>query len=282
VGTSKSYDGPKDRTPLLPPWAFPNPNEEVELPEDLPEEIPPQSLDNLPLEDPEKVLLAWRSAKTSLGQIVPRQGNRGSLCQAGQRYVRALGGSRKAAIHARAGRSATAGLSQFLSNVSSRGIGEALQSLGLSQFIGKSAELVFAAISNALAPAGASREEVIARQAINEALECLYEQHILEDGDIAKLDQLETHAIEKAIEVSVSAYIYHRWLAELEIALERRTISAKEAVRLEREVKKFVRECVQLDFRAIDVLSMDWKGVSGQQFIEKIFADAYSALEGSE
>ncbi|OKH49129.1 hypothetical protein NIES30_08175 [Phormidium tenue NIES-30] len=170
-------------------------------------------------------------------------------------------------------------MGQFLASVGSRGFNEALQSFGLSTFIGKDSESIFTAISNALAPAGSSREEAIARKAINDALEVLYEQVLLADGDLTKLDQMGTPEIIQALEASVSSYIYHRWLAELEIVLERKAISASVAVRYERNMRVYIQECVELDMQGIDVLSMDWNGQAGQQFIEKIFTEAYTILE---
>ncbi|RZM77810.1 hypothetical protein DYY88_14640 [Leptolyngbya iicbica LK] len=152
----------------------------------------------------------------------------------------------------------------------------------MSSFIGKDSESIFTAISNALAPAGASREEAIARRAVNEALEVLYEQVLLADGDLTKLDQMGTQEIAQALQASVSSYIYQRWLAELEVVLEKKAISANQAVRYERDMRVYIQECVELDMQGIDVLNMDWNGQAGQQFIDKIFTEAYRILEDSQ
>lgn len=179
MGTSKSYDGPKDRTPLLPPWAFPDAGDGAEsapaspdgsLPNQPAEEQPPP--ENPPVEqpspstDPPQAIPgnSWRSAKISLGKTVTGGRSRDSLAGSGRKYVGALGGARRASSTSRAGRASTARLGQFLSSVGSRGLNETLESFGLSSFIGKDSESIFTAISNALAPAGASREEAIARR----------------------------------------------------------------------------------------------------------------------
>ncbi|WP_302849247.1 Qat anti-phage system associated protein QatB [Leptolyngbya iicbica] len=296
MGTSKSYDGPKDRTPLLPPWAFPDTGNGAEpspespdssLPnqpaEEQPSEKPPVDQPSPSTEPPQAIPgNSWRSAKISLGKTVTGGRSRASLAGSGRKYVGALGGARRASNTSRAGRASTARLGQFLSSVGSRGLNETLQSFGLSSFIGKDSESIFTAISNALAPAGASREEAIARRAVNEALEVLYEQVLLADGDLTKLDQMGTQEIAQALQASVSSYIYQRWLAELEVVLEKKAISANQAVRYERDMRVYIQECVELDMQGIDVLNMDWNGQAGQQFIDKIFTEAYRILEDSQ
>lgn len=291
MGTSKSFDGPKDRHPLLPPWAFPDPPENSPSPESLPDEngehespadsTPPTDRPPSELPQAPSSKMPWRTAKISLGKAASSGAGPGALPRAGRRYVGANGGSRNAAKNARNGRSATRKLGSFLSAISTQGIQSTLQQLGLSAWIGKPAESVFTAISNALAPNAGSRESMFARQAINEALESLYEQYVVADGDITKLDQIGTEDMTQAIEIAVSAYIYNRWLGELAIAIEQKSVSAKDAVRLERDVKAFVSECVHLDSQNIDILSLDWNGSTGQQFIDSIFIEAYSVLEKS-
>lgn len=294
MGTSKSYDGPKDRTPLLPPWAFPDMDGGSEPSPELPDTPSPEQpasdqspTEDLPVEapspstDPPQSMPgnSWRAAKVSLGKTITGGGSREALAGAGRKYVGALGGARRASSRSRAGRASTTRLGQFLSSIGSRGLNETLERFGLALFIGKDAETVFTAISNALAPAGSSREEAIARHAVNDALEVLYKQSLLADGDLTTFDQMGTQEIAEALQRAVSSYIYHRWLAELEIVLEKKAISANEAVRYERNMRVYIQECVQLDMQSVDVLNMDWDGAVGQQFIDKIFTEAYRILE---
>jgi hypothetical protein len=299
VGTSKSYGGPMDRTPLLPSWAFPDENvgsdpfpaspdlplqEQPNGEQPSPEPTSEPNADPLsqPIETPQpKPGESWRSAKISLGKAISGGGGKEDFAKAGRKYVGALGGSRSASRTSRTGKSSTARLGQFLSSVGRIGLNETLERFGLSSFIGKEPEVVFTAISNALAPSGSSREDAISRDASNDALESWYERVISANGDLAALDRMDGQDIAKAIELSVSSYIYHRWLGQLEIIIEEKSMSDKEAVRLERDMKAYIFECVQLDMSNIDVLNMDWEGVAGQQFIDKIYTEAYEILEDS-
>ncbi len=288
VGTSKSYGGPKDRIPLLPSWAFPDAGNEQPSPtspEDISSLQPviPNSLQNSNQQSPVSNM-NWRAAKSSLGKAFSGSGGstNKSFARAGRSYVRALGGARKAASSSATGRSAAAALGGFFADVAKNGINGALQNSGLSLVVGKDAETVFAAITNAFAPSGSSREEAIARKAVSEALEALYERCSLEDGDITTLDRMDADDVRNVFEGVVNAYIYNRWLGELELVIEKKAISAQDAIRLERQVKEYISECVKLDIKNVDVLNMEWNSPSSHKFVEKIFTEAYSLLEGNE
>ena len=139
---------------------------------------------------------------------------------------------------------------------------------------------MLAAIANALAPDGATQEEAVARQAVNETLAYLYERYGLADGDLTKLDAMDRAGVAEAVGVSVTAYIYHRWVQELGRKIEENSVSAQDAVRLERDVRAFIAETVLLDMTRVDPVTLDWGGPAGQRFVEQIYADAYAMLEG--
>ena len=304
MGTSKSYGGPRDKIPLLPDWALAPPSDGEppgEEEEEQEQESPPDSVeqqasgngevgddadddsDEASLGDdgagPEPGPLvaggSWRSARTLFGKAVKKNGDRASFRKAAQSYVHAHGGSRRAAQTATSGRTATARLGGFLADVARRGLDAALAGLNLSSVVGKDAGTVFAAISNALSPDGASSEQAAAREAVNDVLADLYERFVPEDGDLSKLNALTSDDISKAVIDSVSCYVYRRWLNELSKQMEKKAISSSEAVSLEREAKLFVKDSVKLDLTGRNPLTMNW-GAEGNAIVEKIFQEAYS------
>ena len=307
MGTSKSYGGPRDKIPLLPDWALPPQEGEEPPPEEEEEdqqENPPEPVgqsqpgdienDDEETDDvgddesgdpddtdvgreqvPVEPAKSWRSARTLLGKAISKNGDRNAFKRAAQSYVRARGGSRSAAQTATSGRAATARLGGFLADVARRGLDAALESLNLSSVIGKDARTVFAAISNALSPDGASPEQAVAREAVNDVLSDIYERFVGEDGDVSKLNALTGEDVAKAVTDSVVSYIYRRWLQELGKQIEKKAISSAQAVSLEREAKLFVKDAVKLDFKARDPLSMDWQ-TDGNAVVENIFNEAYS------
>ena len=308
MGTSNSYGGPGGRPPLLPPWAFPSPDPGGGPPPPPDDNAPPppgdaatsRTPDSSPADPasltsanpspvpaplPKKVQVSisrWSSAKRSMGKVASSRGEPSRLRSAVRRYVRAMGGGQRAARSSRAGRRATALLGGFLSDVARRSLAGAMESLGLSRYIGQSPEVVMAAIANALAPEGATREEAIARRATNDALKEFYERYVVPVGDLNKMTAVPAQAVVDAMTTAVSSYIYRRWLSDLGLKIEQNAVSRQQAIRLEKEVKRFVRNAVRFDLKGKDALNMNWKSPETRAFIERIYRDAYDLLGGGE
>jgi hypothetical protein len=302
MGTSKSYGGPGGRPPLLPPWALPGgggadpspplPPEDGNMPQAPGDSASPSSQNtpgpatpSLPHPSVRPIppsVQNWGRAKRSFGAAISNRGRGSAWQKAGRGYVRALGGSRKAAGSARAAQRSSRALGRFLADVANRGIGPALQSLGLDRYVGQSPEIVMAAIANALAPEGSTREQAAARRAISDALKELYEKYSLQTGTIDSLNNMTAQAVVDALTGAVSSFIYRRWLSDLGLKIEQKAISHSQAVKLEREVKKYVRDRTRLDLKKIDVLKLNWKSDEAKALMKQIYTDAYSFLGGGE
>lgn len=317
MGTSSSGGGPGDKTPLLPSWALPGGDgggDDASGPDgdaaaggdaggDDGPEAPDGALDGNDAGDggagkgdaPDGATDAgadagqpvpaaatpranWAAAKRSLGSVASGGGGRAAIGRAGNAYVRARGGARNAARSATSARSATARLGGFLSDVATRGVGPALESLGLGRLVGRDAHTVFSAIVDALAPEGTDLEQSATREAIQQTLSGLFEEYVAPDGSVAALESMTPDAVRAAVEASVSASIFNRWLGDLERMLEEKAVSPAQAVRLERDVEIYVRDTVKLDLRGTDPLTMRWDGPAGQAFVDRIYEDAYSLL----
>lgn len=137
-----------------------------------------------------------------------------------------------------------------------------------------------AAIIDALAPEGADLEQAATRGAIEQTLASLFEQYVTPDGSAAALEAMTPGAIRMAIEASVAGSIFNRWLGDLERMLEKRAVSAAQAVRLERDMESYIRDTVKLDLTDIDPLKMNWGGAEGSAFVERIYQEAYSIIGG--
>lgn len=205
-------------------------------------------------------------------------GGRPALRGAARSYVGAHGGANRAARSARVGRTTTGRLSGFLADVAQRGAGAAAEALTLVNVLGRPVEAVLAVLADVLAPAGDSLEDATTREMVDDVLCYLYERYALAEG-IAGLDAMDADGIREATRVSVASYIYRRWLQELGGWIERGAVTAREAVRLEREVKDYVNEAVRLDLSGYDVVRMDWSNPDSQGVVERIYAEAYSLLE---
>lgn len=292
MGTSKSYGGPSGGSGLLPSWAEPamptppSADGNVAPPQaNVPPVAPP-----IPPQAPQPGDVAtptpntsppppkyWPAAKKSLTRYVNKRTRR-NLGAAAKSYVRARGGAHRAAAASASGRQATSNFAAFVSSVATRGIRETLRSLRLDSQIGKSVEDVLSAVCDALAPDAALLDDVAARAAIADVLAELYEKYELGAG-IEKLDAMDKQSVADAVEMSVVAYIYERWLQELGRCIEKNSVGPEQAVRLEREVKQYVRDEVHCQFDNVDVLTVDWAGAEAQELIESVYATAYACLE---
>ncbi len=292
MGTSSSYGGPTGNNPLLPDWAQPDnvnpmPNDadpsEGEDAGEVNDESTNDSNEEPATTDPatqsQPTPVNFRGAKSSMTRFVSGGGGSSGVGRVARNYVGARGGSRRSAQAATSGRASTGRLGSFLSSVATRGVAAAARELGLGNLTGRSAAEVFAAIANRLAPSGATLEEAAARRAVDDALFALYNRYDLENADISSLDQMDGDGIRAALESSVSAYIYHRWLQELGDRIEENAVTSEQAVRLEREVRDYVEQTVRLDLREVDVLTLDWNGSEGRRIVERIFQEAYGLLE---
>jgi hypothetical protein len=171
---------------------------------------------------------------------------------------------------------------RFLGTLASRGLGPALEALGLRNYIGHGADEVFAAIANAISPIGATLEEAAARRAADEVLARLYEERVGANGDLAGLERMTAEDVATAVRDVISAYVYQRWLEELGKSIETGTTSPREAVQLEREVRQYVRDIVQLEVPNDRVLTIDWEKSEGQALVQRLFEEAYGLLEEGE
>lgn len=297
MGTSKTNDGPGDRTPLLPDWAQ---DDEDEIPTTADDESAPE--DNLPQEPspetkpneegpPEREPIStegeqpspdaakpWQHAKSALTRFT-KNGGRRELAVAGRNYVKARGGARRAAQNSVAGRAATGRVIGFLSRVATNGIADALESIGLRDILGQSIEAALAAIMNKLAPSGGGLDESAARKAIDLTLLTIFEEYDVEANGIERLDEMDTKSVENAFQAVVSEYNFQRWMLELGKRVEEGAVSASEALRLEAIAKECIGEATRLDLRDHNVLTTDWSGAESQKIINDIYEQAYIFLE---
>jgi len=289
MGTSKSYGGPGNKSPLLPPWAdensspLPDPvgDQSLPIPGD-PTAIPTNPVPLIPI--PESPSSNWASVSRHFGSFT-RGGGGVSLGKALGSYTKSKGGARQATGAARAGRASTAKLGRFLSNIASGGIQAATKELGLaSTIIGMPIDLALGAILDVLAPDGATPDDSAARRAINSTLEEMYKQFELGVGDLARLEAIDSNMAKELIVYSVTSYIHEKFLLDLQYCFDEGNIAVDDVVRLEREIHPYIQETVKLELvqQKIDVLTINWTGIEGRQFCNDIYSLAYSLLEGRQ
>jgi len=270
MGTSSSFGGPKGKSPLLPPWATSPDNSNNDNDQD------DQESSNDPTEN--AVSGDYSGAKRSLSRFSNDQPGY-TVKNASRSYVKSLGGAKKASLSSSSGKRAVSSFGGFLGNVARGGIEKTLTDLGLQDLIGKSANVIFASIADAIAPIGSTNEEADARQAIIDTLDKLYDKYDLDDNNIQKLDSLNESDIGDALLDSIKAYIYERWLQELSLCIEKNSLTPGEALKKESDMKEHIISSVEYDFEDRNLLNMDFTKGEGKDLIENIFQEAYKTLE---
>lgn len=296
MGTSSSNSGPRGKTPLLPNWAHGGASPGSSSP------VPPEAGngDNPPLkptpkaapeevqaEQPAPSLLPklsrtpWTLARRAMTGAVKAGATLASLRTAGGRYVSAKGGAKKASSAASAGRATTARIGNFVSDIASRGFDEAARAIGLESTVGRKVDVVLAEVINAIAPTGTNNDDAIARRAASETLRELFEKHGVEQAGLDALNAMTPADVIDVVQLSVAAYVYERWLFDLSQKIEQNAVSEADAVKLERDVKDFVKGLVKLKLNGNQTLKLDWKGAEGKKFVQEIYEAAYKLLGGT-
>jgi hypothetical protein len=148
--------------------------------------------------------------------------------------------------------------------------------------VGRDSNVVFAAVLNAICPAGSSREEVATREAVSETLSELFGEFVANDPTGAGLvEAMTADAIKESLEASIVAAAFNRWLGDLSRRLEEKAVTAAEAVRLERDIRQYMEDTVRLDLSAVDPLTMNWEA-NAPTIIDGLYEDAYRMLGGEQ
>jgi hypothetical protein len=293
MGTSASNGGPKGTPSLLPAWYDPTSMDDVEsvgedgeidgksdLVEDTSESLPEEGISAVPAKEADDIKppVSWSGAKGALTRLSNTRGS-SSMVKAGKSYLNSLGGSKNATKAAKQGRLVGSRYANFLGSVSSGGINSALQKFGLDQLIGSSSEEICSAIVNAIAPAGSTNDEAVAREALVLTMQDLYERLEAEGDDFANISSLSSEQVKETLIEFISNYIFVKWMYELGNSIERGNISESEAIDLERQINDLIHAETLIRCKDITIETYDLNNQTTEKVIEEIFLIAYSTLE---
>ena len=293
MGTSSSGSGPGNQSPLLPNWDIPlglppsnSPSDNLEPDNSNPESSNPENsnsensnLENQNTDNGQQVLTGnWGGLKSKVGRIAnSKKGSKYAYKGLARQYVHNVGGVKNAVRSSRSGIQGGTSLGRFLGSIGTIGLNETLRFYGLSDFIGKSTEEVLAKISEKICPLGSTNEDAITRKAILDSLSSMYMRY--EKNENIEFDKLEEKDLELVFSEYISYYIYHKWLYELGLAIENKNITEKEAIALEDEVKQFIFNEIEVEFKDKKITDIDFQSIEGQKIIEDIFEQSYTTLK---
>lgn len=225
MGTSSIFNGRNDRNPL----------------------IPDDYDGNTDNEDSRIEPVKWQTVKSDMSKYIRSGGSYGTSRHIAQQYVKASGGAHRMAMQSVSGKKAAASFGHFFNSIKEHGIEETLHHLGI-EFTGKSINEVFSRLLDALAPDSDTKEDIVAKEAVEAALEGVYD-YVEENGlDIGKLNSMPVDLANNALCEYIGSYIWISMMKDLGSRLEIHLENSSNAHETEQEFKDMILEIVKVEF----------------------------------
>ena len=305
MGTSLSNPGPKGGPQLLPPWAPPAGNGDdaqtaggsdagpgVNALEDGAGADPGPSSEptSADISGPLTGHATWNSVRRLTGSMASGRASgqhaRDNVHRGVQRSVGAMGGRRAAAQSAVAGRQTAGRFASFLAGVAAGGIAAAARTLGIAEYLGRSADVFLVHLADALAPAGALTEDAIARKAMDATLLDLYRELGIGAEGLVALERMTPAMMASALVQFVINYIHERVINALAAHLHETAPTITRIGEVERTALRYIEGVVRQDldtaaFFGADgaALAAGWDAGAGQRVINRLVEEAYGVVE---
>lgn len=260
MGTSTIYQGPVKNNPLLPDGYINGDNSE--------------NVDQVALDIPE---VEWKTVKTNLSKIIngtynERHENYEHVV--GQ-YVKASGGSSRMVQSARSGVRAGRALGGFYKSISNNGFENSLHDLEI-EFENKSANEVISLVVDALAPDAVTKEDIVARSAVMDAMSFVYEYIERNNMNLDCLNNMPPELSMKSMCAYMQSYIWGLMQRDLQSRFEKYISDPVKAKVLRNDFKEIVYSTVDVEFKKLKN-NIDF---SSKQVIPEIMGKCFLALEG--
>ena len=284
MGTSNSYGGPNNGTPLVPSWLGggggplppppppPPPPENDETGEAAPAPMPaPPAFAPIPAVAPSG---RFTAARNNLSRFARSGGrDRASLGRAISNYVStSSGGSRAAAQRLGSSRASGARLLGFLSGTVADGVRETLRALNLEHLAGRPIEQVFLGLVEYICPEGGTVDEGIAREAFIETIADLAEHQI-------DLDHLTSDQIQTIFELYATHTIEARLCNDIGTKAIMLPGTASDAARIQVQILDFVRRGVADALTRSRAAMQALTRTRIAEFVDRVYEQAFSILQ---
>lgn len=227
MGTSSIYHGKNDRNPLLPDDY--DGNREENTAQDIP--------------------VKWKTVKSDMSKFINSGGHAGSVRHITKQYIRASGGSSRMASQSTSGVRTGSALGTFFSEIRTNGFATTFRTLGI-EFSGRSVQDVFSQLINILAPASNTKEDIVAKEAAQEALSKIYDYVENNKMDLVSLDKMPPFLMNEALCEYVSSYIWSLMMKDLGSRFEKYIDDPKQTLSLEQEFRDYIFSSVKVEFES--------------------------------
>lgn len=201
-------------------------------------------------------------------------------------FIRTSGGARNisrggGAIGAgRSAQNTAQRLADFVSSVGSVGLQQALQSFGLSEFVGKSASEIIPALVDKLGGPSSTINDSDARNALSNVMEeLLSDLDTPEQVEEALSQVMEGEALEDLLSQFFGCYLYEQFCRVFYERLASRVGSSNADSYLD-SIFDTIKSALDLMTSERDLSQIDWVGAEGQNIADQILQDTYEIFGG--
>jgi hypothetical protein len=253
MGTSSIYNGKNDYNPLL-----------------------PEDYDEPQVNSDDKSKVKWKTVKTDMSKFIRSGGQKGSVSHITKQYIKASGGSSKMLSQSTSGVATGIRIGTFFNSVITNGLVVTFRNLGI-EFSGRKIEEVFSKLINVLAPDSNSKEDIVAKEAAEEALSKIYDYVEKNKMELECLEKMPIDLMNEALCEYVSSYIWVLIMNDLESRFEKYIDDAKQTLALEKEFKDYISSVVKTEFNSKgDIINQDVNSS-----ISDLYMKCFEVLEGT-
>jgi hypothetical protein len=191
--------------------------------------------------------VTWKTAKTSMSKYISSGGSHGSAGHIVRQAIKANGGAHRMALSALPSIRAARSLGGFFASVRSNGVYTTLHQLGI-QYEGRNVKDIFSHLINAISPDATTKEDIVARQAAQEALINVYEYVTNNDMDLSCIDNMPVEVMDKAMKSFLTEYIWATAMKDLESRVEQYMLDVSSACEREKELKDTIEAVIDIEY----------------------------------
>lgn len=284
MGTSNSFGGPGNNTPLIPSWLGgdeSNADSNGQNSNNGDNSQPNQDSGQNPIQNnpqqpiPQARPGRFRTSRSNFTRFVNSGGtDRSALGRSISSYIStSSGGARTAAKRIGASKRVAAGITNFLNTARTDGVAAALRSRNLNDLIGKPIDEIFSGLLEDICPDGGNIDEGLARSAFVETI-----GQLVEDG-VNTLDNLSIEQLQYVVEVFVTNTIEGRLYNDIgtKIVVESADVEAVEQI--QSQVHDFIRGSVSDAIARHAAEFNNLGGLDTNALIDTIYVESYEILK---
>ena len=281
MGTSTPFGGAGAGSPLIPTWlddgaAAPGGPAPGAPPSNggPPPGLPPAPPDRPPVVKPQDDK-RFSGARSNFTRFAASGGSdHASLGRAVSGYVsRSAGGAASAARRMGASRKSGASLFGFLSDVQTRGAGQALLALNLSGLAGRPIQEIFLELVDYICPDGGTLDEAIAREAFVETIVDLT------DFGVTDLDALTADQLKTVFELYVTNSIEARLCNDIAMSLVQIPTNVDAANNIQEQLHDFIQRGVADALATVSLENQDLTPARVLEVVTSVYESAFAVLK---